>query len=87
MARPSAPERLVTPEQIERIYQLTDTFSLKRDAVVVPLVGRGEGMEMILPDGKLLVRPPPNPNFEPWFVGLAGRLVQLDLSRTARVDA
>lgn len=77
-------ERFVTPEQIERIHQVTDTFGLFRDAVVVPLVGRDPGMEQILPDGKLLIRPPSGKAFEAWYGGLADRLADLDLRRTAR---
>jgi hypothetical protein len=86
MARPPAPERFVTPEQIERIYQITDSFYLNRDAVVVPLVGRGEPLVTVMPDGKLLVRPPAGSRFEAWVAGLPERLADLDLARTPRVD-
>jgi hypothetical protein len=54
------------------------------DQVVIPLVGAVSGMEMLMPDGKLLVRPPAGADFDPWFAGLAERLANMDLSRVKR---
>ncbi len=76
--------RLLTPEQIERVYQLTDTFFLHREFVVVPLMGDDRGMEMVLPDGKVLVRPCAGAGYESWYAGLAERVSKLNLNKTRR---
>ena len=72
---------LITPEQIARIYALTDGLGLHRNAVIVPLRGREGGLEMIMPDGRVLIRPTPGDAFEGWFEGLPQRLDGLDLTR------
>ncbi len=72
---------LLTPEQIGRIYEVTDDLDLHRNAVIVPLRGRPEGLEMIMPDGRVLLRPPAGEPFDGWFAGLQVRLEALDLSR------
>jgi hypothetical protein len=74
----------LSADQIRRVYEVTDRLRLDRDSVVVPLFGRVDGIEMILPDGKLLVRPPAGPAFDPWLAGLRGRLELLDFVRTRR---
>ncbi len=76
---------LVTPEQLERIHATTDAFRLNRDFVVVPLKSAEDaGREMVMPDGKLLVRPPVPSEFEGWFAGLAERLSRMDLAKVPR---
>lgn len=75
---------LLTPEQIAEIYTLTDDLGLHRNAVIVPLRARDkeqEGLEMIMPDGRVLIRPPGGPRFAGWFEGLQNRLEALDLDR------
>lgn len=76
--------RLVTPAQFDQIREVTDSFGLCWDQVVIPLVGGVEGIQMIMPDGKLLMRVPTGKDFEPWFAGLAERLANMDLSRVKR---
>jgi hypothetical protein len=75
---------LLTVTRVERIYRVTDSLDLHRDWVVVPLNTAEEGSEIMQPDGKLLIRAPGGPAFEPWLAGLRGRLEQLDLGRTPR---
>jgi hypothetical protein len=75
---------ILTEGQVRRLFEVTDGFRLDRDQVVVPLAGREKGMEMVLPDGKLLVGAPGGAAFEPWLAGLKARLERLDLSRTPR---
>jgi hypothetical protein len=75
---------LLSAEQVERVYRVTDQLGLHRDWVVVPLNAADEGLEMLHPDGKLLLRPPRGERFEPWLLGLRERLEQLDLGRAAR---
>jgi hypothetical protein len=75
---------VLTAEQVERVYRLTDSLDLHRDWVVVPLAAHPTGLERMLPDGKILIRPPAGPDFEPWFAGLRERLGTLDLARALR---
>jgi hypothetical protein len=75
---------ILTPEQIARIYAVTDALDLNRNFVVVPLATKVGGLEMILPDGKLLVRGPPAGAFEAWFAGLRERLMGLEIARVRR---
>jgi len=75
---------VLTADQVERIYRVTDQLDLHRDWVVVPLNAADEGVELLHPDGKLLIRPPRGESFEPWLTGLRERLERLDLGRAAR---
>jgi hypothetical protein len=75
---------LLTAEQVEQIYRVTDQHALNRDWVVVPLNAAEHGVELLHPDGKLLIRPPRGNAFEPWLRGLKERLQSLDLGRAAR---
>ncbi len=75
---------VLTADQVERVYRLTDSLLLNRDWVVVPLGSHPVGLEMELPDGKVLIRPPGGPAFDPWFAGLGQRLQALDLDRALR---
>ena len=77
---------LVTPDQIERVLQVTDTFALSRDAVVVPIKSMHEaGAVIVLPDGKLILHPPPGDRFEGWLAALPAELAALDLRKTPRI--
>ena len=75
---------LLSAEQVERIYRVTDQLGLNRDWVVVPLNAADHGVELLHPDGKLLIRPPRGEAFESWLQGLRDRLAALDLGRAAR---
>jgi hypothetical protein len=79
-------DTLLTQAQVEKVYELTDSLLLNRDWVVVPLVGSADGMEMLMPDGKILVRPAGGVKFDGWFSGLKNRLESLDLSRALRAS-
>ena len=84
MTRTHNQMELLTADQVERIYRVTDRLDLHRDWVVVPLNAASEGLEMLHPDGKLLLRPPAGEPFEPWLRGLEDRLRRLDLGRIPR---
>jgi hypothetical protein len=43
-------------------------------------------MEMLMPDGKILIRPPGADRFDSWFADLKTRLESLDLSRALRAS-
>ncbi len=79
-------DEVLSAGQIERVYRLTDALLLNRDWVVVPLRGSDAGLEMAMPDGKLLIRPPAGPAFDAWFGGLKERLQALDLDRALRAS-
>ena len=76
--------RMLTPEQVEQVHAVTDTFMLNRDAVVIPMVASDSPEELVLPDGKLLIRPPAGKTFKKWIKGLGDRLELLSLQRTPR---
>lgn len=75
---------VLTEVQGGRIREVTDALGLDWDSVVVPLAAREKGMEMILPDGKLLIRAPAGAAFERWWAGLRDRLEALNLGRMRR---
>jgi hypothetical protein len=79
-------DAVLTESQVQRVYDLTDALLLNRDWVVVPLVGSPHGIEMLMPDGKVLIRPPGAGAFDAWFAGLKPRLESLDLSRALRAS-
>jgi hypothetical protein len=76
---------LLTAANVERIYEVTDALRLHRDWVIVPLACAEAAFESVLPDGKVLLRPPRRNHFERWLEGLPKRLPELGLSRTARL--
>ena len=77
---------VLTEKRVARVYALTDELLLNRDWVVVPLTAHETGMEMIMPDGKLLIRPPGGVVFDTWFGGLRERLESMDLDRALRAS-
>jgi hypothetical protein len=70
----------VTPDQILKILELTDSFSLHRESVVIPLATKDSGGVVILPDQRLQIIVPNNRPFDEWFVELQGTLSSMDLS-------
>ena len=79
-------DQVLTEAQVAKVYELTDALELNRDWVVVPLVGSAQGMEMLMPDGKILIRPAGGATFDAWFLGLKTRLESLDISRALRAS-
>ncbi|HLY74640.1 MAG TPA: hypothetical protein VKU80_11035 [Planctomycetota bacterium] len=79
-------DSVLSEAQVAKIYHLTDSLLLNRDWIVVPLVGSAEGMELLMPDGKVLIRPAGGLKFDAWFSGLKNRLESLDLSRALRAS-
>lgn len=78
--------RILSPEQIARIYGVTDLLKLNRNWIVVPLSASEAPLEQLLPDGKLLIHAPDGAAFEPWLAELPERLEALELHRTPRVE-
>jgi hypothetical protein len=77
---------VLTEAQVRKVYELTGSLLINPDWVVVPLVGSPQGMEMLLPDGKILIRPAGGDQFDPWLADLKFRLESLDLSRALRAS-
>ncbi len=77
---------ILSESQVRKVYELTSSLLLNPDWVVVPLVGSVQGMEMLMPDGKVLIRPAGGDGFDAWFSGLKTRLESLDLSRALRAS-
>ena len=78
---------LLSKGDVERIYLKTDELELRRDWVVVPLTCAKAGMEVLQPDGKVLIRAPGADAFEFWLQDLKTRLLLIGLSRTPRISA
>jgi hypothetical protein len=72
------------PEHVLRILELTDTFGIHREAVIIPLATEETGSIKILPDGHLRIACPNNVALEEWLSDLRARLEKMDLSRVAR---
>ena len=78
--------QVLTEAQVVRVYALTESLKLNPDWIVVPLTAHETGLEMMLPDGKILIRPPGGEAFEPWYVDLRTRLESMDIARALRAS-
>ena len=76
--------KVLTSQQISRVFEVTDSLDLHRNWVVVPLTAHETGAEFVMPDGKVLLRPPAGPQFDAWIRDLRERLQGMDISRTPR---
>jgi hypothetical protein len=77
---------VLSADQIERVYRVTDGLRLHRDWVVVPMDVVARPVELVMPDGKLLLHAPGGKGFDLWLEGLRERLDVLDLGRIPRSD-
>ncbi len=69
----------VTPEQVLKVLEITDSFSLHRESVFIPLATAAEGSATILPEGRLKITCP-NHDFENWVGELKAELHKMNLS-------
>jgi hypothetical protein len=72
----------LSPDQIMKILQLTDSFNLHREAVMVPLALSDVGGITLLPDGRLRIVVPKNKPFEDWLMELRTQLAGMQLPST-----
>ena len=72
------------PENVLRILELTDTFGIHREAIIIPLATEETGSIMVLPDGQLRIACPNNVALEEWLIDLRVQLEKMDLSKVAR---
>lgn len=63
-----------------KILELTDSFNLNREAVMIPLALEDEGSVTLLPDERLRIVAPKNRPFEDWLIELRTRLTDMGLS-------
>jgi len=70
----------VTHEQIMKILELTDSFNVQREAVVIPLATENQGSVVTLPDQRLRITVPTRKPFEKWLHELRSELANMDLS-------
>jgi hypothetical protein len=70
----------VTAEHVMKILELTDTLTLNREAIVIPLATEDNGDVVVLPGKRLRITVPRNQPFDGWLVELRSKLVKMDLS-------
>jgi hypothetical protein len=70
----------LTAEQVMKILELTDSFNLHREAVVIPLGTTNDGDVVALPDQRLRITVPRNQPFDEWLMELRRKLAKMDLS-------
>ena len=69
---------VVTPSQMDRIFQVTDAMSIHREGVIVPLGPDGSGSVRLV-GNKVEVTVPAEGAFDDWIAGLRDQLDTLDL--------
>ena len=77
--------KVVTPQQMGRILEVTDSMSIHREAVIVPLGPEGRG-KVRLSNNKIEVTVPEEDDFDTWLDGLGESIAQMDLTSVRRVD-
>jgi hypothetical protein len=74
----------ITSEHIMKILELTDSFGLHREAVMIPLSTDDKGEVVTLPDHRLRITVPRTRPFDEWFIELRSKLTKMDLSSFRR---
>jgi hypothetical protein len=69
-----------------RILELTDSFNISRQSVIIPLVTEEKGSITMLPDGHLRIVCPEDAKFEAWIKDLRDRLENMGLSRIGKAS-
>ncbi len=70
---------VVTPNQMNRIFVVTDAMSIHREGIIVPLGPEGSGSVRLV-GNKVEVTVPAGGDFDDWIAGLRDRIAELDLS-------
>lgn len=63
-----------------KILELTDSYNIHREAVVIPLATQSHGGVVVLPDQRLRIIVPNNRLFDEWLLELRSELANMDLS-------
>jgi len=67
-------------DQVLKILEVTDSFNLHREAIVIPLTTEETGSVNVLADGRLKITCPSRQPFDMWLSELRARLQKMDLS-------
>jgi hypothetical protein len=74
----------VGAEQIIKILELTDSFNLSRESVIIPLRTAGQGEIKLLANQRLSITVPESGRFEEWLLEVQDKLAKMDLSTIRR---
>jgi hypothetical protein len=69
--------RILTPQIMNQLFEVTDALELSREAIQVPLVLEGEGKIQRLKSGKIEITLPDTDDLGPFLAVLPDRLRQL----------
>lgn len=69
--------RVLTPQIMNQLFEVTDALELSREAIQVPLVLEGEGKVQRLKNGKVEITLPDTDDLGPFLATLPDRLRQL----------
>jgi len=67
--------RVIDPQIMNRVFEVTDEMPLSREAIQVPLVMQGEGKVERLKNGRFEITLPDTDDLGPFLSALAGRLL------------
>lgn len=70
--------RVLTPQIMNQLFEVTDALELSREAIQVPLVLEGEGKVQRLKNGKIEITLPDTDDLGPFLALLPDRLRQLE---------
>lgn len=69
--------RVLTPQIMNQVFEVTDALELSREAVQVPLVLEGEGKVQRLKSGRIEITLPDTDDLGPFLASLPERLRQI----------
>ena len=70
--------RVLTPEIMNQVFEVTDPLELSREAIQVPLLLEGTGKVRRLKNGRIEITLPDTDNLEPFLASLPERLRTLE---------
>jgi hypothetical protein len=70
--------RILTPQIMNQLFEVTDALELSREAIQVPLVLEGEGKVQRLKNGKIEITLPDTDDLGPFLSFLPERLRMLE---------
>ncbi len=77
--------KVVSQQQILRIFEVTDSMSIHREAIVVPLGPEGSG-KVEFSNNKIQITVPDEGDFDSWISGLREQINKLDPSRVKKTE-
>jgi hypothetical protein len=69
--------RVLTPQIMNQVFDVTDALELSREAIQVPLVLEGEGTVRRVKSGKIEIALPDTDDLGPFLAALPERLRQM----------